>query len=86
MMDSFPNVRGQKIQTDKVFPRKDKQSAERENINAWGEEAIEMTEGETRRGSWKVGEEGTSMEKTIILGRREKGKLVIQDYFIVLLR
>ncbi len=45
-----------------------------------------MTEGETRRGSWKVEEEGNPTEKTIILGRREKGKLVIQDYFIVLLR
>ena len=85
MMDSFPNVRGQKMQRTK-FSKKRQTSAERENINSWGEEAIEMTEGETRRGSWKVGEEGTSMEKTIILGRREKGKLVIQDYFIALLR
>ena len=69
------------------FSKKERQTnAERENINAWGEEATEMAEGKTRRGSWKVGEEGTPMEKTIILERREKGKLVIQDYFIVLLR
>ncbi len=87
MMDSFPNVRARtENATDKVFQEKRQTSAERKNINAWGKEAIEMTEGETRRGSWKVEEEGTPMEKTIILGRRERGKLVIQDYFIVLLR